>query len=74
MTLSAMLYHFERHGFSPDQEIGGNVAVLKYLIKRRFIGMIATIHSIEKEQTLPTAGMTQVLFNQELKTDDEEWD
>ncbi len=74
MTLLAMLDFFERHGISPDQEIGETIASLKYLIKRRFNGMIAIIRSIEKEQTLPTVGMMQALFNQELESDNEEWE
>ncbi|WP_268224312.1 BfmA/BtgA family mobilization protein [Sinomicrobium oceani] len=74
MTLLAMMDFFERHGISPDQEMGETIASLKYLIKRRFNAMVAIIRSIEKEQTLPTVGMMQALFNQELESDDEEWE
>lgn len=74
MTLLAMLDFFERHGISPDQEMGETIASLKYLIKRRFNAMVAIIRSIEKEQTLPTVGMMQALFNQELESDGEEWE
>ncbi|WP_127138913.1 BfmA/BtgA family mobilization protein [Flagellimonas oceanensis] len=71
MTLLAMLDFFERHGISPDQELGETVASLKYLIRRRFNAMVAIMRSIEKEQTLPTVGMMQALFNQELESDGE---
>lgn len=74
MTLLAMLDFFERQGISPDQEMGETIASLKYLIKRRFNGMIAIMRSIEKEQTLPTVGMMQALFNQELESNAEEWE
>lgn len=74
MTLLAMLDFFERHGISPDQEMGETVASLKYLIKRRFNAIVAIMRNIEKEQTLPTFEMMQVLFNQELESDDEEWE
>ncbi|MDF0708363.1 BfmA/BtgA family mobilization protein [Flagellimonas okinawensis] len=74
MTLLAMLDFFERHGISPDQEMGETIASLKYLIKRRFNAMVAIMRSIEKEQTLPTVGMMQALFNQELESDGEEWE
>ncbi len=71
MTLLAMLDFFERHGISPDQELGETVASLKYLIRRRFNAMVAIMRSIEKEQTLPTVGMMQALFNRELESDGE---
>ena len=71
MTLLAMLDFFERHGISPDQEMGETVASLKYLIRRRFNAMVAIMRSIEKEQTLPTVGMMQALFNRELESDGE---
>ena len=57
MTLLAMLDFFERHGISPDQEMGETVASLKYLIKRRFNAIVAIMRNIEKEQTLPTFEM-----------------
>ncbi len=57
MTLLAMLDFFERHGISPDQEMGETATSLKYLIKRRFNAIVAIMRNIEKEQTLPTFEM-----------------
>ncbi|MER3374593.1 MAG: BfmA/BtgA family mobilization protein [Allomuricauda sp.] len=74
MTLLLMVHFFERHGISPDQHLGETMASMKLYIRRRFNAMIAIIRSIEKEQTLPTVGMMQALFEQELASDDEEWD
>ncbi|MEQ5790622.1 hypothetical protein J4E06_06145 [Muricauda sp. NFXS6] len=74
LTLLAMMDFFERHGISPDQHLGETMASMKHYIRRRFNAMIAIMRSIEKEQTLPTVGMMQALFEQELESDDEEWD
>jgi len=74
MTLLLMVHFFERHGISPDQHLGETMASMKHYIRRRFNAMIAIMRSIEKEQTLPTVGMMQALFEQELASDDEEWD
>ncbi|WP_067032312.1 BfmA/BtgA family mobilization protein [Allomuricauda sp. CP2A] len=74
LTLLAMMDFFERHGISPDQHIGETMASMKHYIRRRFNAMIAIMRSIEKEQTLPTVGMMRALFEQELASDDEEWD
>lgn len=69
-----MMDFFERHGISPDQHLGETMASMKHYIRRRFNAMIAIMRSIEKEQTLPTVGMMQALFEQELASDDDEWD
>ncbi|WP_318309293.1 BfmA/BtgA family mobilization protein [Flagellimonas crocea] len=74
MTLLAMVEFFEHNGISPDERMHETIASLKYLIKRRFNAMVAIMRSIEKEQTLPTVSMIQALFEQELASDDEEWD
>jgi hypothetical protein len=74
MTLLLMVHFFERHGISPDQHLGETMASMKLYIRRRFNAMIAIMRSIEKEQTLPTVGMMRALFEQELASDDEEWD
>jgi len=74
LTLLAMMDFFERHGISPDQHLGETMASMKHYIRRRFNAMIAIMRSIEKEQTLPTVSMIQALFEQELASDDEEWD
>ncbi|MAU14158.1 BfmA/BtgA family mobilization protein [Muricauda sp. 334s03] len=74
LTLLAMMDFFERHGISPDQHLGETMASMKHYISRRFNAMIAIMRSIEKEQTLPTVGMMQALFEQELASEDEEWD
>lgn len=74
MTLLAMVEFFEHNGISPDERMHETIASLKYLIKHRFNAMVAIMRSIEKEQTLPTVSMIQALFEQELASDDEEWD
>ncbi|WP_306014339.1 MULTISPECIES: BfmA/BtgA family mobilization protein [unclassified Allomuricauda] len=74
MTLLLMVHFFERHGIDPDQHLGETIASMKLFMKRRFNAMVAIMRSIEKEQTLPTVGMMQALFEQELASDDEEWD
>ena len=74
MTLLAMVEFFEENGISPDERMYESIASLKYLIKRRFNAMVAIMRSIEKEQTLPTVSMIQALFEQELESDQEEWD
>ncbi|AEM71513.1 hypothetical protein Murru_2475 [Allomuricauda ruestringensis DSM 13258] len=74
MTLLAMVEFFEHNGISPDERMHETIASLKYLIKRRFNAMVAIMRSIEKEQTLPTVSMIQALFEQELESNDEEWD
>ncbi|SNZ01737.1 BfmA/BtgA family mobilization protein [Flagellimonas pacifica] len=74
MTLLAMMEFFEDNGISPDERMHETIASLKFLIKRRFNAMVAIMRSIEKEQTLPTVSMIQALFEQELESDNEEWD
>lgn len=74
MTLLLMVHFFEHHGIDPDQHLGETIASMKLFMKRRFNAMVAIMRSIEKEQTLPTVGMMQALFEQELASDDEEWD
>jgi len=75
MTLLLMVHFFERHGIDPDQHLGETIASMKLFMKRRFNAMVAIMRSIEKEQTLPTVGMMQALFEQELASDEEEgWD
>ncbi|WP_318345691.1 BfmA/BtgA family mobilization protein [Flagellimonas baculiformis] len=75
MTLLLMVQFFECHGISPDQHLGETMASMKHYIRRRFNAMVAIMRSIEKEQTLPTVGMMQALFEQELESDGEEgWD
>lgn len=72
MTLLTMMEFFERHGISPDQHLGETMASMKLYIKRRFNAMVAIIRSIEKDQTLPTVGMMQALFQQELESEEDD--
>ena len=74
LTLMAMVEFFEHNGLSPQERLGETIASLKYLVKRRFNALIAILRSIEKEQTLPTMGMIQALFEQELENENEEWE
>jgi hypothetical protein len=75
ITLLAMMEFFERHGISPDQNLGETMASMKHYIRRRFNAMVAIMRSIEKEQTLPTVSMMQALFQQELDPEEgDEWE
>lgn len=67
MALYLMMEFFDRHGISPEQRFGETMEGLTYFIKRRFNAMIAIMRSIEKEQTRPTIGILQALFDQELE-------
>ncbi|MEC7769801.1 MAG: BfmA/BtgA family mobilization protein [Bacteroidota bacterium] len=72
ITLLSMVEFFERHGISPDQNLGETIASMKFYMKRRFNAIVAIMRSIEKEQTLPTVSMIQALFQQELEPEEEE--
>lgn len=74
MTLLLMMEFFERHGLSPEQRLGDTIDGLTLLMKRRFNAIIAIIRNIEKQQTLPTLGMLQALFEQELASDNVDWE
>ena len=72
ITLLSMVEFFERHGISPDQNLGETIASMKFYMKRRFNAIVAIMRSIEKEQTLPTVSMIQALFQQELEPEEED--
>ena len=69
--------------FFKSRSVWGFVrAVGRFVLSRRcvmhhwrlmsgILAMVAIMRSIEKEQTLPTVGMMQALFNRELESDGE---
>ena len=62
MTLLLMLDFFEINGISPKEKIGPKIQTLESLIKKRVNSLIAIIRDIEQNQTLPTKGMLDAIF------------
>ncbi len=70
-AMESMLDFFEIHELSPMDSIDGSLRAVEIRIKRRINNAIAIIRAIEKTQTLPTAGMLQSLFEQQLEPENE---
>ena len=70
-TLEAMMNFFDLNELSPNESLGANMKTLENSLKKRINALVAIIRDIEKNQTLPTIGMIQALFNQELDNEEE---
>ena len=73
-TLDMVMDFFEWHGFLPSERFEKSVGQELVKNRKRTEAVIAIIRDIEKNQTLPTIGMMQALFNQELENDEEDFD
>ena len=73
-TLDMAMDFFEWHGFLPSERFEKSIGQEIIKNRKRTDAVIAIIRDIEKNQTLPTIGMMQALFNQELDNDGEEDD
>jgi len=73
-TLDMIMDFFEWHGFLPSERFEKSIGQEIIKNRKRTDTVIAIIRDIEKNQTLPTIGMMQALFNQELENDQEEDD
>lgn len=73
-TLDMVMDFFEWHGFLPSERFEKSIGQEIIKNRKRTDAVIAIIRDIEKNQTLPTIGMMQALFNQELDNDGEEDD
>ena len=62
MTLLLMLDFFEINNISPLEKMGPKMKTLESLIKKRVNSLIAIIRDIEQNQTLPTKGMLDAIF------------
>lgn len=71
-TLDMVMDFFEWHGFLPSERFEKSISQEIIKNRKRTDAVIAIIRDIEKNQTLPTIGMMQALFNQELDNDEEE--
>ncbi|WP_108423158.1 BfmA/BtgA family mobilization protein [Flagellimonas amoyensis] len=70
-TLDMVMDFFEWHGFLPSERFEKSIGQEIIKNRKRTDAVIAIIRDIEKNQTLPTIGMMQALFNQELDNDEE---
>lgn len=70
-TLDMVMDFFEWHGFLPSERFEKSIGQEIIKNRKRTDAVIAIIRDIEKNQTLPTMGMMQALFNQELDNDGE---
>jgi len=62
MTLKLMLEFFEYNQISPTESLGPRMQTLETSIKKRINALIAIVRDIEKNQTVPTKGMLDALF------------
>lgn len=65
VVLDQMLWFFERHKLSPEDELPNHLIKTEKKLLQRINAVIAIIKEIEKRQTLPTVGMLQALFEAE---------
>ncbi|MAU16583.1 hypothetical protein GO009_15585 [Muricauda sp. TY007] len=70
-TLDMVMDFFEWHGFMPSERFEKSIGQEIIKNRKRTDAVIAIIRDIEKNQTLPTIGMMQALFNQELDNDED---
>jgi hypothetical protein len=70
-TLDMVMDFFEWHGFLPSERFEKSIGQEIIKNRKRTDSVIAIIRDIEKNQTLPTIGMMQALFNQELDNEEE---
>ncbi|EIJ37589.1 hypothetical protein JoomaDRAFT_0542 [Galbibacter orientalis DSM 19592] len=70
-TLEAMLNFFKWNNLSPNENLG----VKKDDTKKRINALIAIIRNIEKEQTLPTKAMLDILFQEvsQMESHSKQW-
>ncbi|MBS9461005.1 hypothetical protein KIM67_01190 [Flagellimonas sp. 389] len=73
-TLDMVMDFFEWHGFLPSERFEKSIGQEIRKNRKRTDAVIAIIRDIEKNQTLPTIGMMQALFNQELDNEEDEFD
>lgn len=71
-TLDMVMDFFEWHGFLPLERFENSIGQEIVKNRKRTDAVIAIIRDIEKNQTLPTIGMMQALFDQELDNDGDE--
>ncbi|MDX1471751.1 MAG: BfmA/BtgA family mobilization protein [Flavobacteriaceae bacterium] len=64
MTLLLMIEFFEDNNIAPTETMGPRMQTLESSIKKRINGLIAIIRDIEQNQTLPTKGMLQAIFEE----------
>ncbi|SDR72521.1 BfmA/BtgA family mobilization protein [Christiangramia echinicola] len=62
MTLLLMLEFFEYNQIAPYESLGPRMQTLESAIKKRINALVAIVRDIEKNQTLPTKGMLDALF------------
>lgn len=62
VCLDLMLNFFEHNNLSPTENIGPKMQTLESAIKKRINALIAIVREIEQQQTLPTKGMLDALF------------
>lgn len=70
-TLDMVMDFFEWHGFLPSERFEKSIGQEIIKNRKRTDAVIAIIRDIEKNQTLPTIGMMQALFNQELDNEED---
>ncbi|MUP46524.1 hypothetical protein E0K83_12325 [Gramella sp. BOM4] len=61
-TLLLMLEFFEYNNISPSESLGPRMQTLESTITKRINALVAIIRDIEINQTLPTKGMLDALF------------
>lgn len=64
MFIFQVLDFFHTNGISPIEDIGPKMQTLETSIKKRINAMIAIIRDIEQNQTIPTKGMLEALFQE----------
>ncbi len=64
MTLLLMIDFFEGNNISPSENMGPKMQTLESAMKKRINALIAIIRDIEQNQTLPTKGMLQAIFEE----------
>ncbi len=66
-ALDKMMDFFQRHGLSPDENIGPQMGGVEKRIKKRIDAVIAIIKDIEKNQTKPTVALLQAFLEEKLE-------
>ncbi|WP_159039854.1 BfmA/BtgA family mobilization protein [Christiangramia fulva] len=64
MTLLLMLEFFEFNKIAPTESLGPRMQTLESVIKKRINALMAIIRDIEQNQTIPTKGMLEALFEE----------
>lgn len=63
-TLLEMLEFFEYNNISPSESLGPGMQTLESVITKRINALVAIIRDIELNQTQPTKGMLEALFEE----------